>query len=110
VYTRLRFTGSSRQGPLPHNPRNRINLPIHFLHGWTTKLGGVKPTYLSTHGHEVINPSLPDDDIAEAVRIARAEMDRRHTDLVVSASRGEPVAVNVQAGTTPLVLLCPAWK
>jgi hypothetical protein len=52
-----------------------------FLHGWQSTPGGVKPTYLAEHGHEVLNPALPDDDFDEAV------------------------AMNINAGATPLVLL-----
>jgi hypothetical protein len=39
-----------------------------FLHGWQSVPGGVKPTYLAKHGHEVINPKLPDEDFEAAVR------------------------------------------
>lgn len=85
-------------------------MKILFLHGWTSKPGGVKPTYLSSHGHEVINPALPDDDFAGAVRIAQADIDQRNPDVIVGSSRGGAVAMNVRAGRTPLVLLCPAWK
>ena len=85
-------------------------MKILFLHGWTSKPGGVKPTFLSKHGHEVINPALPDEDFAEAVRIAQAEIDQHHPDVIVGSSRGGAVAMNVHAGQTPLVLLCPAWK
>src|SRR5260370_402521 len=83
---------------------------ILFLHGWTSKPGGVKPTYIAEHGHEVINPALPDEDFDEAVRIAQAEYAQRQPDVIVGSSRGGAVAMNVRAGTTPLVLLCPAWK
>ena len=34
-------------------------MKILFLHGWQSVPGGVKPTYLKDHGHEVINPSCP---------------------------------------------------
>ena len=47
-------------------------MTILFLHGWQSTPGGVKPTYLKDHGHTVFNPSLPDDDFDEAVRIAQA--------------------------------------
>ena len=43
-------------------------MKILFLHGWHSVPGGVKPTYLKDHGHEVINPQLDDDDFAAAVR------------------------------------------
>ena len=83
---------------------------ILFLHGWTSTPGGRKPTYLRDNGHEVLNPELPDDDFAEAVRIAQAEFDKHHPDVVVGSSRGGAVAMNVDTGETPVVLLCPAWR
>ena len=83
---------------------------ILFLHGWQSVPGGVKPTYLAQHGHEVINPALDDDDFAEAVRIAQAEFDKHRPQVVVGSSRGGAVAMNIVSGTTKLVLLCPAWK
>lgn len=83
---------------------------ILFLHGWQSVPGGVKPTFLAQHGHEVINPKLPDEDFAEAVRIAQAEFDKRHPQVVVGSSRGGAVAMNIKIGEARLVLLCPAWK
>ena len=85
-------------------------MKIHFLHGWASTPGGVKPTFLKNHGHEVLNPALPDDDFDAAVRIAQAEFDQHHPDVVVGSSRGGAVAMNINSGDTPLVLLCPAWK
>jgi predicted N-acetyltransferase YhbS len=83
---------------------------ILFLHGWQSTPGGLKPTYLKEHGHEVLNPALPDDDFDAAVAIAQAEYDRGQPDVVVGSSRGGAVAMNIDSGDTPLVLLCPAWK
>lgn len=83
---------------------------ILFLHGWRSVPGGVKPTYLEHHGHEVINPALPDEDFAEAVRIAQAEFDKHQPDVVIGSSRGGGVAMNIKSGTARLVLLCPAWR
>ena len=85
-------------------------MKILFLHGWQSVPGGVKPTYLAQHGHEVINPKLPDEDFEVALRIAQAEYDRHRPDVVVGSSRGGAVAMNLDSGDTPLVLLCPAWK
>src|SRR5262245_52596759 len=85
-------------------------MKILFLHGWHSVPGGVKPSYLAGHGHEVINPALDDDDFDAAVRTAQAEYDRRRPDVIVGSSRGGAVAMNLDAGPTPMVLLCPAWK
>ena len=85
-------------------------MKLLFLHGWTSTPGGKKPTFLASHGHEVLNPALPDDDFEEAVRIAQADFDQHHPHVVVGSSRGGVVAINIESGDTPLVLLCPAWK
>jgi len=83
---------------------------ILFLHGWTSVPGGRKPTYLQEHGHEVINPALPDEDFDESVRIAEAAFNMHNPDVIVGSSRGGAVAMNIESKDTPLVLLCPAWK
>jgi hypothetical protein len=44
-------------------------MKVLLLHGWQSVPGGVKPTFLARHGHEVINPKVPDEDFAEAIRI-----------------------------------------
>jgi pimeloyl-ACP methyl ester carboxylesterase len=85
-------------------------MTILFLHGWNSLPGGVKPTYLKDHGHAVINPALPHDDFAEAVRIAQAEFDRHRPQVIVGSSRGGAVAMNIASGDARLVLLCPAWR
>jgi 8-oxo-dGTP pyrophosphatase MutT (NUDIX family) len=85
-------------------------MKILFLHGWQSVPGGVKPTFLAQPGHEVMNPKLPDDDFAEAVRIAQAELDKHQPAVVVGSSRGGAVAMNLNSGVARLVLLCPAWK
>jgi Alpha/beta hydrolase family len=85
-------------------------MEVLFLHGWQSVPGGVKPTFLARHGHEVINPKLPDEDFNEAVRIAQAEFDKHQPAVVVGSSRGAAVAMNLDSGEARLVLLCPAWK
>lgn len=85
-------------------------MKLLFLHGWRSTPGRLKPTYLRSRSHEVLNPALPDEDFDAAVRIAQAEFDKHQPDVVVGSSRGGAVAMNINSGDTPLVLLCPAWK
>lgn len=85
-------------------------MKILFLHGWNSVVGGVKPTYLKNQGHDVINPALPHEDFAAAVRIAQAAFDKYQPQVVVGSSRGGAVAMNIESGNAKLVLLCPAWK
>jgi hypothetical protein len=79
-------------------------MKILFLHGWQSVPGGVKPTYLKDHGHEVLNPKLPDDDFDEAVRIAQDEFDRHRPSVVVGSSRGGAVAMSLESGNVTGVL------
>ena len=65
-------------------------MKILFLHGWQSVPGGVKPTFLAHHRHEVINPKLPDEDFAEDVKIAQDEFDKHQPDVIVGSSRGRP--------------------
>jgi len=83
---------------------------VLFLHGWNSKPGGVKPTYLSERGHNVINPALPDDDFDAAVDIAQDAFDEHDISVIMGSSRGGAVAMNIESDITPMVLLCPAWK
>jgi hypothetical protein len=69
-------------------------MKVLFLHGWRSVPGGVKPTFLKYHSHEVINPRLPDEAFAEAVRIAQAEFDKHQPQAVVGASRGGAVTMD----------------
>lgn len=85
-------------------------MKILFLHGWHSVPGGVKPTFLKDDGHAVINPRLDDEDFDAAVLTAQAEYDQYLPDVIVGSSRGGAVALNINSGNTPLVLLCPAWK
>jgi hypothetical protein len=100
-WRRIELSQGTQRGP---------SMKILFLHGWNSTPGGIKPTYLQSHGHTVLNPALPDDDFAAAVRIAQAEFGQHQPDVVVGSSRGGAVAMSIDAGSVPLVLLCPAWK
>ncbi len=90
--------------------RVKTVVTILFLHGWHSVPGGVKPTFLKDRGHVVINPKLDDDDFEAAIATAQQAFDLHRPDVVVGSSRGGAVAMNLDSGSTPLVLLCPAWK
>jgi hypothetical protein len=85
-------------------------MKILYLHGWYSVVGGVKPTYLRSHGHEVIEPALDHDDFERALATAQAAFDEHRPDVVVGSSRGGAVAMNLRNDTARLVLLCPAWR
>jgi alpha-beta hydrolase superfamily lysophospholipase len=85
-------------------------MKILFMHGWQSIPGGVKPTFLAQHGHEVINPRLPDEDFEEAVKIAQEEFEKYQPQVVVGSSRGGAVAMHVRSNSARLVLVCPARK
>jgi hypothetical protein len=81
-----------------------------YLHGWNSVVGGVKPTYLKSHGHEIVEPALDHEDFEAAIRTAQAAFDQHRPEVVVGSSRGGAVAININSGSARLVLLCPAWK
>lgn len=83
---------------------------ILYLHGWNSVVGGVKPTYLKSHGHDVIEPALDHEDFQAALEAAQKAFDQHQPDVVVGSSRGGAVAVNINSGSARLVLICPAWK
>jgi hypothetical protein len=70
-----------------------MTMKVLSLHGLNSTPGGLKPTYLKDHGHEVLNPALPDDDFDAAVAIAQGEYYGHKLDVVVGSSRGGTVAM-----------------
>jgi len=89
-----------------------IEMRILSLYGWHSAPGGVKPTHLKDHSHEVIviNPVLDDDDFVAALATAQAAFDQHQSQVVVRSSHDGAVAMNINSGEVRLVLLCPAWK
>ena len=83
---------------------------VLYLHGWNSVVGGVKPTYLKSHGHEVIEPALDHEDFQAALETAQRAFDQHQPEVVVGSSRGGAVAVNLKCGSARLVLICPAWR
>ena len=72
-------------------------------------IGGVKPTYVKSHGHDVHEPALDHEDFQAALRTAQMAFDEHQPDIVVGSSRGGAVAINIDSDTARLVLICPAW-
>jgi hypothetical protein len=109
-FEKVRFTGSNFGFEISRVwPRFSL-MKILFLHGWQSVPGGVKPTFLKDHGHDLFNPKLPDEDFDEALRIAQETFDTHSPRVVVGSSRGGALAMNMRVGETKLILLCPAWK
>jgi hypothetical protein len=77
-------------------------MKILVLHGWQSIPGGVKPTYLGQHGHEIINPKLPDEDFTDGHPDRRPSSTNRFSrrGFFVGAQRG----VGLQIGGRP-----PIW-
>lgn len=83
---------------------------ILFLHGLDSLPGGTKPTFLRSHGHEVLNPLLARDDFPGSVAVAQREIDDHRPEVIVGSSRGGAVGLAVDPGDARLVLIAPAWK
>ena len=71
-----------------------IRVKLLYLHGWNSVVGGVKPTYLRSHGHEVIEPELDHEDFEVRLWTAQAAFDQHQPEVVVGSSRGGAVAGN----------------
>lgn len=82
---------------------------VLFLHGWSSD-GARKTAFMRFLGYDVLTPSLSDWFFRRAVAQAQAAFDWFIPDVIVGASRGGAVAMNMDTGDTPLVLLAPAWK
>ena len=80
-------------------------MKVLFLHGWHSTPGGVKPTYLKSHGHEVLNPALSNDDFDEAVKIAQVERVERKTVSVGNVPRQREAGVPRQFGIGILMVI-----
>ena len=80
-----------------------------LLPGWSSS-GSAKRVFLTFVGYNVLQPSLSDWSFRRAVSQAQEAYDAFRPDVIVGSSRGGAVAMNMNSGGTPLVLLAPAWK
>jgi predicted alpha/beta hydrolase family esterase len=84
-------------------------MKVLFLHGWSSD-GSMKTIFMRSHGYDVLTPRLSDWRFSKAVAQAQAAYQQFLPDVIVGSSRGGAVAMNMESGETPLVLLAPAWK
>ena len=82
---------------------------VLFLHGWSSD-GGMKTAFMRSLGYDVLTPNLSDWFFSRAVRQAEAAYIEFKPEVIVGSSRGGAVAMNMDRGDTPLILLAPAWK
>jgi len=85
-------------------------MKLLFLHGYGSDPAGIRPTFLKKQGYEVVHPALPDEDFGASLAIAQRAFDESRPEVVVGSSRGGAVAMNIEIGDTPLVLIAPAWR
>ena len=85
-------------------------MKLLYLHGLRSGPHGYKPNWLRNHGCEVVAPQLVDDDFAASVEIARQSLTADSFDVVVGSSRGGAVALALDTGNTPRVVIAPAWR
>jgi len=85
-------------------------MKVLFFHGLEGNPNGSKIQYLRANGIDVVAPVLSRDDFDGDLQVAQAAFSESRPDVVVGSSRGGAVAVNIDAGETPLVLIAPAWQ
>jgi fermentation-respiration switch protein FrsA (DUF1100 family) len=82
---------------------------VLFLHGWSSD-GARKTAFMRFLGYDVTTPKLSNWSFRRAVTQAQAAYDWLLPDVIVGSSRGAAVAMNMDGGDTPFILLAPAWK
>ncbi len=83
---------------------------VLFLHGWSSSDVSPKVIFMRSLGYDVLTPRLSDWFFSRAVRQAQAAYNEFGPDVIVGSSRGGAVAMALDSGETPLILLAPAWK
>lgn len=82
---------------------------VLFLHGWCSD-GSTKTMFLQSLGYDVLTPKVSHWFFSKAVAQAQETYGEFRPDVIVGSSRGGTVAMNMERGNTPLILLAPAWK
>ena len=84
-------------------------MKVLLLHGKESQPGGSKAQAIESAGHELINPDLR-TGWSEAVQTAQDAVDEHRPDIVVGSSRGGALAMNIDTGGAPRILIAPAWR
>lgn len=85
-------------------------MKLLYLHGLGSGPNGFKPTWLREQGFDVVAPAFGDDDVARSIELARQAFASDSFDVVVGSSRGGAVALALDTGQTPRVVIAPAWR
>lgn len=82
---------------------------VLFLHGMFAQ-NSSKPYFIESLGFNVYSPILNDWIFGKSVEIAQESFEQYKPNLIVGSSRGAAVAMNMDTGDIPLILLSPAWS
>jgi len=85
-------------------------MKIVYLHGMLSSPDSSKASALREAGHEVFAPALPKDSWDVSMMLAQRAIDEEDPDVVVASSRGGALALNINTGRLPLILIAPAWN
>ena len=86
-------------------------MAILYLHGKGSQPGGLKSNNLRERGYRVDEPpQMPDEDFTKSVEMAQQAFIEYQPQLVIGSSRGGGVAMAIDIGSTPLILLAPSWR
>ncbi len=85
-------------------------MKLLYLRGYGDGPGGTIPDYLEKHGWQVITPELPCQDFDQCLLVGQTALDASEPDMVVGYSQGAAVAMNIDTGSIPLVLVSPGWR
>lgn len=81
---------------------------VLFLHGWSAT-GSMKVPFVRSLGYDVLVPRLSDWSFWRAVMAAQMAFSEFSPAVIVGSSRGGAIALSMEGGDSPLILLAPAW-
>lgn len=82
---------------------------VLFLHGLFAK-NSLKPYFIQQCGFDIFTPVLSNWNFATALKSAQDAYSDYKPDVIVGSSRGAAIAMSMESGDVPIILLSPAWK